>query len=172
MPGHGLGGSERSAQGSCPRNCGVRCDGLSFLHVAGFDLLFAGAKDAPTVDVTAGRFSSTRRASHEPCAIAHGDDLCAVGAKLTHKSSTIENRARTKQGGLHMSEKIGSEAVSRRSALSFLGLATASSLTILSSVLAASDAEARTVGMVRRQTRRVARRAGRYTRRAVRRGYY
>jgi hypothetical protein len=71
-----------------------------------------------------------------------------------------------------MSEKIGSEAVSRRSALSFLGLATASSLTILSSVLAASDAEARTVGMVRRQTRRVARRAGRYTRRAVRRGYY
>lgn len=34
-----------------------------------------------------------------------------------------------------------------------------------------SDAEAYTYGMARRQTRRVARRAGRYTRRAVRRGY-
>ena len=70
-----------------------------------------------------------------------------------------------------MSEKIGSEAVSRRSALSFLGLATASSLTILSSVLATSDAEAETAGMARRQTRRVARRTGRYARRVVRRGH-
>ena len=71
-----------------------------------------------------------------------------------------------------MSEKIGSEAISRRSALSFLGWAAASSLTILSSVLTPSDAEAYTYGMARRQTRRVARRAGRYTRRAVRRGHY
>ena len=74
-----------------------------------------------------------------------------------------------------MSEKIGSEPVSRRSALSFLGMAAASSLTILSSVLTTSDAEAQTVGMVRRHnrrvTRRVARRAGRYTRRVVRRYY-
>ena len=74
-----------------------------------------------------------------------------------------------------MSEKLGSEAVSRRSLLSFLGLAAASSLTILSSVVIASDAEAQTYGMVqrhnRRLTRRVARRAGRYTRRVVRRYY-
>jgi len=75
------------------------------------------------------------------------------------------------QGVLSMSEKIGSEPVSRRSALSFLGLAAASSLTILSSVLTTSDAEAYTYGMARRQTRRVARRTGRYTRRAVRRHY-
>lgn len=74
-----------------------------------------------------------------------------------------------------MSEKIGSEMISRRSALrsslSFLGLVAASSLAILPSVLTASDAEAQTVGMARRQTRRYARRTGRYTRRAVRRGY-
>jgi hypothetical protein len=64
-----------------------------------------------------------------------------------------------------MREKIGSEAISRRSALSFLGLAAASSLTILSSVLTPSDAEARTFGMARRQTRR-------HVRRAYRRGRY
>jgi hypothetical protein len=73
-----------------------------------------------------------------------------------------------------MSEKLGAEAVSRRGALSFLGRA-AASLTMLSSVLTTSDAEAQTVGMVRRHnrrvTRRVARRAGRYTRRVVRRYY-
>jgi hypothetical protein len=75
-----------------------------------------------------------------------------------------------------MSEKVGSDMISRRSALrnslSFLGLLAASSLVVLPSVLTASDAEAQTVGMARRQTRRTARRAGRYTRRAVRRGYY
>ena len=49
-----------------------------------------------------------------------------------------------------MSEKIASEAISRRSMLSFLGLA-ASSLTILSSVLRPSDAEAYTYGMARRR---------------------
>ena len=70
-----------------------------------------------------------------------------------------------------MRERIGSEAISRRSALSFLGLAAAASLSILPSVLTASDAEAYTYGMARRQTRRVARRTGRYTRRAVRRYY-
>ena len=74
-----------------------------------------------------------------------------------------------------MSEKLGADVLSRRSALSFLGLAAASSLTILSSVVTTSDAEAQTVGMVRRHnrrvTRRVARRAGRYTRRVVRRYY-
>ncbi|HXW72458.1 MAG TPA: hypothetical protein VEK34_13630 [Methylocella sp.] len=75
-----------------------------------------------------------------------------------------------------MSEKVTSEMISRRSALrsslSFLGLVAASGLAVLPSVLTASDAEAQTVGMVRRQTRRTARRAGRYTRRAVRRGAY
>ena len=73
-----------------------------------------------------------------------------------------------------MGENLGAKAVSRRSALSFLGLA-AASFTILSSVLITSDAEAQTVGMVRRHnrrvTRRVARRTGRYTRRVVRRYY-
>ena len=64
-----------------------------------------------------------------------------------------------------MSEKIRSEAISRRSALSFLGLAAGSSLTILSSVLTASDAEAYTYGMARRHTRRV-------VRRVYRRRYY
>lgn len=64
-----------------------------------------------------------------------------------------------------MSDKIGSEAISRRSALSLLGLVAASSLAILPSVLTASDAEAYTYGMARRQTRR-------HVRRAYRRGYY
>ena len=36
--------SPTSPNGSCPRICGASCDGLSFLHVAGFDLLFAGAE--------------------------------------------------------------------------------------------------------------------------------
>ena len=58
-----------------------------------------------------------------------------------------------------MREKIGSEAISRRSALSFLGLVAAASLTILPSVLTTSDAEARTFGMAGRQTRRHVRRA-------------
>ena len=58
-----------------------------------------------------------------------------------------------------MSEKIGSEAISRRSALSLLGLVAASGLTILPSVLTTSDAEAHTYGMMRRQTRRHVRRA-------------
>jgi len=64
-----------------------------------------------------------------------------------------------------MSEKIGSEAISRRRALSFLGLAAASSVAIVSSVLTTSDAEAYPYGVARRQTRR-------YARRAYRRGYY
>jgi hypothetical protein len=48
-----------------------------------------------------------------------------------------------------MSEKVGSDMISRRSALrsslSFLGLLAASSLVVLPSVLTASDAEAQTV---------------------------
>jgi hypothetical protein len=40
----GVGGGERSAQGSCPRNCGIGCEGLGFPQLAGFDLLFAGAE--------------------------------------------------------------------------------------------------------------------------------
>ena len=69
-----------------------------------------------------------------------------------------------------MSEK--SDVTTRRSAFSFIGfLLAASSLAVLPSVLTASDAEAQTAGMVRRQHRRTGRRLGRYTRRAYRRGY-
>ena len=80
-----------------------------------------------------------------------------------------------------MSEKIKSEMISRRRALSLLGLAAALGLAVPPTVLSVSDAEAQTAGMMRRQarregrrerreTRREARRAGRETRRAVRRG--
>ena len=68
-----------------------------------------------------------------------------------------------------MSEK--SDVISRRGALSFVGLLAASSLAVMPSVLTASDAEAQTAGMVRRQERRTGRRMGRETRRAYRRGY-
>jgi hypothetical protein len=76
-----------------------------------------------------------------------------------------------------MSEKMEPEMISRRRAFSFLGLA-ALGLAVLPSVLMGSDAEAQTVGMVRRQERRAGRRmrreerrAGRRARRAARRGY-
>ena len=80
-----------------------------------------------------------------------------------------------------MSEQIQSEMISRRRALSLLGIAAALGLAVPPAVLTVSDAEAQTAGMMRRQarregrrerreTRREARRAGRETRRAVRRG--
>jgi hypothetical protein len=80
-----------------------------------------------------------------------------------------------------MSEKIKSEMISRRRAVSLLGVAAALALAAPATVLMVSDAEAQTAGMERRQarrtgrrerreTRREARRAGRETRRAVRRG--
>jgi hypothetical protein len=90
-----------------------------------------------------------------------------------------------------MSEEIKSGMVTRRSAVSLLGVAAARAASLLgvgalglsvpTTLLTVSDAEAQTAGMVRRQerragrrerreTRREARRAGRETRRAVRRG--
>jgi len=75
-----------------------------------------------------------------------------------------------------MSAIIESEMISRRKALSLMGLAAAFGLAAAPTVLAVSDAEAQTVGMERRQERRAgrherreARRAGRHERREVRR---
>jgi hypothetical protein len=75
-----------------------------------------------------------------------------------------------------MSAIIKSEMISRRKALSLMGLAAAFGLVAAPTVLAVSDAEAQTVGMERRQERRAgrherreARRAGRHERREVRR---
>ena len=53
-----------------------------------------------------------------------------------------------------MSEKIKSEVISRRRALSLLGLAAALGLAVPSTVATVSDAEAETVGMERRHERR------------------
>ena len=75
-----------------------------------------------------------------------------------------------------MSAIIKSEMISRRKALSLMGLAAAFGLAAAPTVLTVSDAEAQTVGMERRQERRAgrherreARRAGRHERREVRR---
>jgi hypothetical protein len=75
-----------------------------------------------------------------------------------------------------MSAIIRSEMISRRKALSLMGLAAAFGLAAAPAVLAVSDAEAQTVGMERRQERRTgrherreARRTGRHERREVRR---
>jgi hypothetical protein len=75
-----------------------------------------------------------------------------------------------------MNAIIKSEMISRRKALSLMGLAAAFGLAAAPTVLAVSDAEAQTVGMERRQERRAgrherreARRAGRHERREVRR---
>ena len=75
-----------------------------------------------------------------------------------------------------MSANIKSETISRRKALSLMGLAAAFGLAAAPTVLTVSDAEAQTVGMERRQERRAgrherreARRTGRHERREVRR---
>jgi hypothetical protein len=75
-----------------------------------------------------------------------------------------------------MSAIIKSEMISRRKALSLMGLAAAFGLAAAPTVLTVSDAEAQTAGMERRQERRAARherrevrRAGRHERREVRR---
>jgi hypothetical protein len=60
---------------------------------------------------------------------------------------------------------IKSEIISRRKALSLMGLAAAFGLAAAPTVLTVSDAEAQTIGMERRQ----ARRAGRHERRDERR---
>ncbi len=64
-----------------------------------------------------------------------------------------------------MNAIIRSEMISRRKALSVMGLAAAFGLAAAPTVLAVSDAEAQTVGMERRQERR----AGRHERREARR---
>jgi hypothetical protein len=79
-------------------------------------------------------------------------------------------------GRFDMSAIIESEMISRRKALSLMGLAAAFGLVAAPTVLTVSDAEAQTVGMERRQERRAGRherrevrRAGRHERREVRR---
>jgi hypothetical protein len=75
-----------------------------------------------------------------------------------------------------MSEIIKSEMLSRRNALSLMGLAAAFGLAAAPTVLTVSDAEAQTAGMERRQERRSGRqerrderRTGRTERREMRR---
>ena len=75
-----------------------------------------------------------------------------------------------------MSAIIKSEMISRRKALSLMGLAAALGLAAAPAVLTVSDAEAQTNGMLRRQERREGRherreerRAGRHERREDRR---
>jgi hypothetical protein len=75
-----------------------------------------------------------------------------------------------------MSAIIKSEMVSRRKALSLMGLAAAFGVAAAPTVLTVSDAEAQTTGMERRQERRAGRherreerRTGRHERREVRR---
>ena len=65
-----------------------------------------------------------------------------------------------------MAEITTAEAISRRKALTLLGLATAAFAA--SGVVAAPDAEAQTVGMERRQGRRTGRQERRQTRRTGR----
>jgi hypothetical protein len=69
------------------------------------------------------------------------------------------------RGRFDMSAIIKSEMISRRKALSLMGLAAAFGLAAAPTVLTVSDAEAQTVGMERRQERR----GGRHERREVRR---
>ena len=70
-----------------------------------------------------------------------------------------------KLGSADMSEIVKSELISRRKALSFMGLAAAFGLAAVSTATTISDAEAQTAGMERRQ----ARRTGRHERRTARR---
>ena len=67
-----------------------------------------------------------------------------------------------------MNAIIKSQMISRRKALSLMGLAAAFGLAAAPTVLAVSDAEAQTVGMERRQERRAARHVRREARRAAR----
>jgi Ni/Co efflux regulator RcnB len=67
-----------------------------------------------------------------------------------------------------MSAIIKSEMISRRKALSLMGLAAAFGLVAAPTVLTVSDAEAQTAGMERRQERRSARHERRQVRRTAR----
>jgi hypothetical protein len=75
----------------------------------------------------------------------------------------------TNCGSFDMNEIIKSDVISRRKALSLLGLAAMFGLAASSTVLTVSDAEAQTVGMERREERREGRREGRHVRREGRR---
>jgi hypothetical protein len=68
-----------------------------------------------------------------------------------------------------MREKIKSEMISRRKALSLFGLAAALGLAVPPTVLMVSDADAETAGMERRHERREHRRERRHERREHRR---
>jgi hypothetical protein len=70
-----------------------------------------------------------------------------------------------KSGRFDVNAIIKAEIISRRKALSLMGLAAAFGLAAAPTVLTVSDAEAQTVGMQRRQERR----AGRHERRDERR---
>ena len=77
----------------------------------------------------------------------------------------------------HMTEKLKSELISRRTAFSLLGLTAAFALAVPATVLTVSDVEAQTSGMERRgerrkgrHERRDTRREGRHERRDTRRG--
>jgi hypothetical protein len=65
-----------------------------------------------------------------------------------------------------MSETIRSEMISRRRAFSLLGLAAASSLAVPATMLTATDADAQTGGMERRDERRTGREERRTERRS------
>ena len=67
-----------------------------------------------------------------------------------------------------MSTIIKSEIISRRKAVSLMGLAAAFGFAAVPTVLTVSDAEAQTVGMDRRQERRAARHERRQDRRTAR----
>jgi hypothetical protein len=67
-----------------------------------------------------------------------------------------------------MSAIIKSEIISRRKALSLMGLAAAFGFAAVPTVLTVSDAEAQTVGMDRRQERRTTRHERRQERRTAR----
>ena len=77
----------------------------------------------------------------------------------------------------HMTEKLKSELISRRTAFSLLGLTAAFALAVPATLLTVSDVEAQTSGMERRgerrkgrHERRDTRREGRHERRDTRRG--
>jgi hypothetical protein len=65
-----------------------------------------------------------------------------------------------------MSEKIKSEMISRRGAFSLLGLAAVVSLAVPTTLLTATDADAQTQGMERRDERRTGRQERRTERRS------
>ena len=67
-----------------------------------------------------------------------------------------------------MTEKIKSELISRRTAVSLLGITAALGFAVPATVLTVSDAEAQTSGMERRGERRAGRHERRHERRAGR----